>query len=468
MTNTIKVLAAATAACLMSCAFSVTIDLSTVTGNRTLNDYDIITGTLSAKVKLSIADGARVYLRNATIPGYSGPGYESAGLTCIGDAEICIDGENHVKGFNADYPGIYVPVGKTLTISQAENTPAYNIALGNQMALGGGTLTAPGHNMASGIGAGYNLSCGNIVIESGIIDAAGKNSAGIGGGCNSSCGNITIKGGVVQATGASGCAGIGGSQNMSCGAITIEDGVAFVVAQAGSNCENPIGAGSGGTCGAVTVTLAEDATDTTEVKSLGYHVRTIERPSIVQQYANGLTWDFRIANGEAEICKMRYLMGMATYAGALVIPDSLGGCPVTTIGDSALNASIEITSATIPDGVKNIKGWAFQLCSKLKSVTIPASVTNIGVSAFRNCAKLTGVTIPESVTELGAGAFENCDALTSVTIPGSVKRIGELAFEGCDGFTSGIRGMHVFGGRERPLGRHGRRRGRLPRLPQIG
>ena len=421
---------------LASGAFAETINLSSLIGDRTLNNNDVITGTLSAKVKLSIADGALVYLRNATIPGYGGNGYEWAGLTCLGNAKIHIDGTNYVKGFHANYPGIHVPVGKTLTISQAVNTPAYNSALGNQMALGGGTLTAPGHNYAAGIGAGFNLPCGNIVIESGIIFASGKNSAGIGGGCNSSCGDITIKKGVVHATGASNCAGIGGSQSMSCGAITIEDGVALVVAQAGSNCENPIGAGKDGTCSAVTVTLAEDATDKTEVSSLGYHVRTIERPSIVQQYANGLTWDFRIANGEAEIRKMRYLMGMATYAGALVIPDSLGGCPVTTIGDSALNASIEITSATIPDGVKNIKGWAFQLCSKLKSVTIPASVTNIGVSAFRNCAKLTGVTIPESVTELGAGAFENCDALTSVTIPGGVKRIGELAFEGCDGLMS--------------------------------
>ena len=424
---------------LASSAFAATVDLSTVTTDKVFYNGDVITGTLGANVKLEIADNAYVTLRNAKIDGSNNSLYPWAGLTCLGNAEIRIDGINYVRGFHSHYPGIHVPAGNTLTIRQAVNIPGY-------AALGGGTLEARDNGTAAGIGAGASSSCGNIVIESGIITAQGHNAAGIGGG-GESCGDITIKGGVVYATGGNDGAGIGGcGSSAGCGNITIEEGVTLVVAQAGQkNDPAPIGAGGGGTCGAVTVNLAEGATDTTGVTGSGFPTRTIERPSIVQQYANGLTWDFRIVNGEAEICDMyydsngtaQYKQAIATdYAGALVIPSTLGGCPVTTIGNSAISACHKITSVTIPDSVKTIKGWAFQSCSKLESATIPASVTSIGTSAFRSCVKLASVTIPEGVTELGAGAFENCNSLTSVTIPGSVKLIGELAFEGCDGLTS--------------------------------
>ena len=432
-----KLIAMLSASIVALSAMAAEIDLSTVTIDMTLNNHDVIKGTLGAKVKLSIADGARVYLRNATIPGYSGSGYEWAGLTCIGDAEICIDGTNYVKGFNENCPGIHVPVGKTLTISQAVNISGY-------AALGGGTLTAPGHNMASGIGAGYNLPCGNIEIESGIIFATGKNSAGIGGSCNSSCGDITIKKGVVHATGGSGCAAIGGSDGNDCGAIKIEDGVTLVVAKAGNNCENPIGAGKNGTCGAVTVTLAEGATDTTDGNSPP--VRTIEGRAFARQYANGLAWDFRLVDGTAEICDFRGYNSYGEevynpaidqdYAGALAIPDTLGFLPVTRIGNSAFIFCKKITSATIPATVTSIGEYAFQYCEKLAAVTIPSSVTTIGERAFENCDGLTGLTIMDGVTAIEERAFAGCDSLASLTIPGSVKRIGTAAFSSCDGLTS--------------------------------
>ena len=53
----------ATAVGLTSAAFAATIDLSTVTANMTFANGDVITGTLGANVKLSIADNALVTLR---------------------------------------------------------------------------------------------------------------------------------------------------------------------------------------------------------------------------------------------------------------------------------------------------------------------------------------------------------------------------------------------------------------------
>jgi len=61
--------------------------------------------------------------------------------------------------------------------------------------------------------------------------------------------------------------------------------------------------------------------------------------------------------------------------GELVIPDTIEGNPVISIGDNA-----------------------FGDCENLTSITIPESVTSIGIRAFWSCTSLTSITIPESVT----------------------------------------------------------------------
>ena len=79
---------------------------------------------------------------------------------------------------------------------------------------------------------------------------------------------------------------------------------------------------------------------------------------------------------------------------------------------------------TIPEGIKQIAGGAFDSCENLTSVTIPNSVTSIGNGAFSGCSSLTSITIPNSVTSIGWGAFSDCSSLTSVTIGNSVTSIG--------------------------------------------
>ena len=49
-----------------------TIDLSMLTGDYVAQNGDVLTGTLSGYYKISIAPGATVTLRNATIPGRNG------------------------------------------------------------------------------------------------------------------------------------------------------------------------------------------------------------------------------------------------------------------------------------------------------------------------------------------------------------------------------------------------------------
>ena len=217
-----------------------TVWLDTVTADITLQDWQTVTGTLHSNIKISIADSATITLAGATIFGtHLSDNYQWAGLNCEGDATIILASNlpNKVRGFFEDYPGILVPEGKTLTIR------------------GTGILQAISNGKGAGIGGGYDINAGNIVIEGGTIGAFGGSdgSAGIGSGPNASCGNISITGGDITAGAGMFAPGIGSGANGSCGDITITSGVTKVLANRGDNAPKAVGAGLNGTCGTVTV-----------------------------------------------------------------------------------------------------------------------------------------------------------------------------------------------------------------------
>ena len=99
-------------------------------------------------------------------------------------------------------------------------------------------------------------------------------------------------------------------------------------------------------------------------------------------------------------------------AETVVIPDTIDGKSVTSIGRRA-----------------------FEGCTNLKSITIPNSVTEMGRRAFSGCSSLTGIAIPDNVTEIGKYAFDGCKSLTSITIPDGVTSIGDGAFYNCSSLT---------------------------------
>ena len=241
------------------------VDLSTLAADYTAQNGDVLKGTLAANVKITIADGATVTLKDAVINGTNNSSYSWAGLTLAGDGTIILKGENTVKGFYEYYPGIYVPSGKTVTIKGDGTLNASSNGFGagiggglsincGNISITGGTITATGGDSAAGIGGGYDSSCGNISITGGTITATGGNyAAGIGSGYRATVGNITITGGTVTATGGYAAAGIGSGYEGSCGNITITDGVTSVTATKGQYAPNSIGAGLDGSCGTVTI-----------------------------------------------------------------------------------------------------------------------------------------------------------------------------------------------------------------------
>ena len=134
-------------------------------------------------------------------------------------------------------------------------------------------------------------------------------------------------------------------------------------------------------------------------------------------------YTYTVENGEATITGCDN-----SISGEVVIPDTLGGYPVTSIGDSAFFYFTDLSSITIPDSVTSIGDSVFYDCTGLTSITIPDSVTSIGEFAFYECTGLTSITIPDSVASIGFSAFNECSNLTNITIPDSVTRIGNNAF----------------------------------------
>ncbi len=177
--------------------------------------------------------------------------------------------------------------------------------------------------------------------------------------------------------------------------------------------------------------------------------------------------------------------------GELVIPETIQGYPVTTIGDGAFIDCAGLTSLVLSAGVTEIGYDAFRGCTGLESIAvdeqntefhsagnclihtasgklvtgcknsvipsdgtvksigdrafyccdvqsveIPDSVTDIGQYAFVGCKNLSFVKIGKNVTELPEGAFYLCDKLASITIPASVETIGDFAFKECSDLIS--------------------------------
>ena len=104
-------------------------------------------------------------------------------------------------------------------------------------------------------------------------------------------------------------------------------------------------------------------------------------------------------------------------SGKLIIPDTIEGYSVTSIGNWAFEGCTGLTSVTIGNGVTSIGYDAFSGCTGLTSITIPDSVTSIGEKAFEGCAGLTRVIVPDSVISIDQGAFKDCNNLKEMTLP---------------------------------------------------
>ena len=122
----------------------------------------------------------------------------------------------------------------------------------------------------------------------------------------------------------------------------------------------------------------------------------------------------------------------ASCGSNVVIPSTIGGQKVTSIGRSAFY-NRKLTSVVIPNSVTDIWYGAFS-DNQITSVDIPSSVTSITAWAFRD-NQISSLTLPDSLTYIGDAAFRS-NKLTSIVIPASVKTIGNRAFANNPGLAS--------------------------------
>ncbi len=177
-------------------------------------------------------------------------------------------------------------------------------------------------------------------------------------------------------------------------------------------------------------------------------------------------------------------------AQVLLIPDTLDGIPVSSIGMDALCACRSLNDVTIAEGIVSIGHRAFANCSYMNSITIPDTVTEIGEDPFKDCSSLqkidvapgnpccatrdgvlfsisgerliccpaalpmeeysipegtqtidqfafsqcknlTRIEMPDSITSIGLGAFWNCRALADVKLSNNITRIEGRTFNSC-------------------------------------
>src|SRR5215468_12328316 len=99
--------------------------------------------------------------------------------------------------------------------------------------------------------------------------------------------------------------------------------------------------------------------------------------------------DFSYTNTNGTIT----ITGYIGPGGDVVIPSTIAGAPVTSIGDGAFSFINNPFSLSSPTGLSN-----------MTSVTIPDSVTNLGEGAFTGCPNLANISIGKGVTTLKEGA----------------------------------------------------------------
>lgn len=107
-----------------------------------------------------------------------------------------------------------------------------------------------------------------------------------------------------------------------------------------------------------------------------------------------------------------------------VIPSGVSG-----IGDGVFKDS-DITSVTIPDGVKYIGYGAFQQCTSLKSIKFPNSLQKIGGEAFADCTLLSSVTFGSGLKSIEYEGFSNCESLKKLVLPEGLEKL-DGSFYGC-------------------------------------
>lgn len=91
----------------------------------------------------------------------------------------------------------------------------------------------------------------------------------------------------------------------------------------------------------------------------------------------------------------------------------------------------DITSVTIPEGVKYINYGAFKQCTTLKNIMLPNSLVRINASAFKECTSLSALSLGEGLKTIDSEVFKGCVGLKTVALPSKLETLEYEAFADC-------------------------------------
>ena len=109
------------------------------------------------------------------------------------------------------------------------------------------------------------------------------------------------------------------------------------------------------------------------------------------------------------------------------VPATIGGAPVTAIGDGAFMQNQAIRLVNLPEGVERIGSAAFKYAYELYHVSLPDSLKSIGDEAFAAAWNGMDIRWPASLESIGANAF-NMARFMELDFTGRALTIGDGAF----------------------------------------
>lgn len=104
-------------------------------------------------------------------------------------------------------------------------------------------------------------------------------------------------------------------------------------------------------------------------------------------------------------------------------------CSIDT--DGFFNGCASLEAVKLPKGTEFAGGNMCLGCTSLTSVELPATITSIGDNAFDGCTALPRIHLPKALETIAFEAFRNCQSLEEITLPDTVTTIKARAFEGC-------------------------------------
>lgn len=137
--------------------------------------------------------------------------------------------------------------------------------------------------------------------------------------------------------------------------------------------------------------------------------------------------DFRLYIGDNGL----YLHNYSGSEANIVLPDTVDGMPVIGLWDT-FDGNKSLLSVVIPDSVKYIDSYSFNMCGNLEEVVMSKNLELLGTNAFAFCHKLKAIDLPDTLTFIGYGALQLCNSMTELILPDSVETLDAYALNFCD------------------------------------